>query len=102
MLYDRPIKYVELVRNREKYVLRGQRTARNEEDKTFSLSRSAESFVVALLSDQLAQPEGTVNAPKLTFTESKFRNDGTRAVLRPDLGCKDCCIFHGLGSQRVA
>ena len=63
MLYDRPIKYVELVRNREKYVLRGQRTARNEEDKTFILSRSAESFVVALLSDQLAQPEGTVNAP---------------------------------------
>ena len=103
MLYDRPIKYVELVRNRDKNMLRAQRTVRNEEDKTsFSLGRSAESFVVNLLSDQLAQPEGTVNAPKLTFTESKFRNDGTRAVLRPDLGCKDCCIFHGLGSQRVA
>ena len=35
---------------------------RNEGDKTsFSLGRSAESFVVSLLSDQLVQPEGTVN-----------------------------------------
>ena len=41
----------------------GQRTIRNEEDKMlFSLGHSAESFVVSLLSDQLAQPEGTVNA----------------------------------------
>ena len=50
------------LRNREKYVHRTQRTVRNEEVKTsFSLGRSAESFVV-LLSDQSAQPEGTVNA----------------------------------------
>ena len=47
----------------KKYMLRAQRTVRNEEDKTsFSLGRSAESSVVNLLSDQLAQPEGTVNA----------------------------------------
>ena len=44
-------------------MLRAQRTARNEEDKTsFNLGLSAESFAVSLLSDQLAQPEGTVNA----------------------------------------
>ena len=49
------------LRNREKR--RAQRIVRNEEDKTsFSLGRSAESSVVNLLSDQLAQPEGTVNA----------------------------------------
>ena len=48
---------------------RAQRTVRNEEDKTsFSLGRSAESLVVSLLSDQLAQPEGTVNASFLTFS----------------------------------
>ena len=47
----------------EKVCLKAQRTVRNEEDKTsFSLGRSAESFVVSLQSDQLAQPEGTVNA----------------------------------------
>ena len=47
----------------EKIVLRAQRTVRNEEDKTsFSLGHSAESVVVSLLSDQLAQPEGIVNA----------------------------------------
>ena len=45
------------------YVLGAQRTVRKEEDKTlFSLGRSAERFVVSLLSDQLAQPEGIVNA----------------------------------------
>ena len=44
-------------------MLRAQRTVRNEEDKTsFSLSRSAESFAVSLLSDRLAQPEVTVDA----------------------------------------
>ena len=50
---------------REKNIimLRAQRTVRNEEDKTsFSLGRSADRFVARLLSDQLAQPEGTVNA----------------------------------------
>ena len=47
----------------EKVCLKAQRTVRNEEDKTsFSFGRSAESLVVSLLSDQLAQPEGTVNA----------------------------------------
>ena len=40
-------------------MLRAQRTVRNEEDKTlFSLGRSAESFSVSPVSDQLAQPEG--------------------------------------------
>ena len=44
-------------------MLRAQRTVRNEEDKTLlGLGRSAKSFVVSLLLDQLAQPEGTVNA----------------------------------------
>ena len=38
----------------KKYMLRAQRTVRNEEDKTsFSLGRSAESSVASLLSDQL-------------------------------------------------
>ena len=47
----------------KKYMFRAQRTVRNEENKTsFSLGRSAESFIVSLLSDQLAQLEGTVNA----------------------------------------
>ena len=42
---------------------RAKRTTRNEEDKAaFRLGRSAESFVVSLLSHQLAQPEETVNA----------------------------------------
>ena len=46
-----------------KYMLRAHRTVRNEEGKTsFSLDLSAESFVVSLLLDQLAQPEETVNA----------------------------------------
>ena len=41
---------------------RAQGTVRNEQDKTsFSLGRNADSFVAGLLSDQLAQPEGTVN-----------------------------------------
>ena len=45
-----------------------QRTVRNEEDKTsFSLGRSAEGFVVSLLSNQLAQLEGIVNAAKPKF-----------------------------------
>ena len=84
---NRPIRYVELVWNREKYVLRAHRTVRNEEDKTlFSLGRSTDSSVVGLLPDQLAQPEGTVNAQLLTFTKSKFRNDRPGAVLRLDLG----------------
>ena len=43
-------------------MLGAQRTVRNEEDKTFILGRIAESFVDSVLSDQLAQPEGTVNA----------------------------------------
>ena len=44
-------------------MLRGERTVRNEEKKaSFSLGRSAESFVVSRLSDQFAQPVGTVNA----------------------------------------
>ena len=44
-------------------MLRAQRTIRNEEDKTsFGLGCSTESIVVSLLSDQLAQVEGTVNA----------------------------------------
>ena len=61
--YDRRIKYVELLQNVGKYMLRAQRTVKNEEDKTsFSLGRSADSFVASLLPDQLAQPEGTVNA----------------------------------------
>ena len=60
---------VELLQNREKYVFGAQRTLRNEEDKmSFILGRSAESFVVSLLSDQSAQPEGTVNASFLTFS----------------------------------
>ena len=47
----------------EKSLSGAQRTVRNEEDKTsFSFGRSAESFVVSLLSGQLAQPEGPVNA----------------------------------------
>ena len=47
----------------KKYMFRAQRTVRNEENKTsFSLGRSAESFVISLLSDQFAQPEGTVDA----------------------------------------
>ena len=46
----------------KKYILKVQRTVRNEEDKvSFSLGRSAKSSVASLLSDQLAQPEGTVN-----------------------------------------
>ena len=72
---------------KKKCVLGAQRTVRNEEDKTlFSLGRSTDSSVVGLLPDQLAQPEGTVNAPLLTFTKSKFKNDRPRAVLRLDLG----------------
>ena len=48
---------------RTEYTLRAQRTVRSEEDKTsFSLGRSAEGFVVSLLSNQLAQLEETVNA----------------------------------------
>ena len=44
-------------------MLRAQRTVRNDEDKTsFSFGRSAESFVVGLLSDHLEQPEEAVNA----------------------------------------
>ena len=44
-------------------MFRAQNIVRNEEDKkSFGLDRSAEGFVVSLLSDQLAQPEGTVNA----------------------------------------
>ena len=39
------------------------RSVVNKDDTTlFRLGRSAESFVVSLLSDQLAQPVGTVNA----------------------------------------
>ena len=69
-----------------KCVLRAQRTVRNEEDKMlFSFGCSAESFVVGLLSDQSAQPEGTVNASYWHFTESNFRNDRTGAVPRLDL-----------------
>ena len=63
--YDRPIRCVEVLRNKKKKkdVLGAQRTVRNEDDKTLiSLGRRAESFVVSLLSDQLAQPAGTVNA----------------------------------------
>ena len=71
----------------KKYVHRAKRTVRNEEDKTsFSLGRGAESLVVNLLSDQLAQPEGTFNASYKRFTESKIRNDRTWAVPRLDLG----------------
>ena len=62
-------------------MLRAQRTVRNEEDKTsFSLGRRAESFVVSLLSDQSAQPEGTVKLHNQRFPESKFRNEWTGAV----------------------
>ena len=54
---------IEFLRNREKYMRRAQRTVRNEKVKTsFSLGRTAEGVVVCFLSDQLAQPEGTVNA----------------------------------------
>ena len=68
------IRYVELVRSRGKNVRRAQRTVKNEEDKTsFSLGRSAESFVVSLQSDQLAQPEGTVNASKRTFSRKQVQ-----------------------------
>ena len=67
--YDWPVRYVELLRNREKYVLRAQRTVRNGADKTlFSEGRSAKTFVVSLLSDQLAQPEGTVSCSLLTVS----------------------------------
>ena len=46
-----------------KYVLGAQRTVRNEENKTsFSLGRGAKRSVASLLSHQLAQPEGPVNA----------------------------------------
>ena len=47
---------------------KGQRTVRNEEDKVFSLGRSAKGFVVSLLLDQLEQSEGTVNASFLMFS----------------------------------
>ena len=57
----------------EKTVFGAQRTARNEEDKTFSLGRRADSFVVGLLPGQLARPERTVNAPYLTFIKVSFR-----------------------------
>ena len=51
-------------RTEKKYVLRVQRTDRNEEDNMlFSLGRSTKSFAVGLLSDQLAQPAGTVSVP---------------------------------------
>ena len=45
-------------------------------------------FLVSLLSDLLAQAEGTVDAPSIAirFPESKIRNGTTRAVLRLDLG----------------
>ena len=47
----------------KKIMFRAQRTVRNEDDKpSFSLGRSAESFVVSPLSDLLAQPEAAVNA----------------------------------------
>ena len=82
-------------------MLRAQRTVRNEEDKTlFSLSRSAESFVASLLSDQLAQPEGTVNASYWHFTESNFRNDRTGAVPRLDLGLQR--LLHASCSRESA
>ena len=42
-------------------MLREPRTVRNEDKTSFSFGRTAESFVVSHLSDQLAQPEGTVN-----------------------------------------
>ena len=68
-------------------MLRAQRTVRNEEDKTSSsLGRRAESFVVSLLSDQSAQPEGTVKLHNQRFPESKFRNERTGSVPRLDLG----------------
>ena len=44
-------------------------------------------FVFSLLSDLLAQAEGTVDAPSIAirFPENMIRNEATRAVLRLDL-----------------
>ena len=65
-----------------------QTTVRNEEGKTsFSLGRSAESFVVSLLSDQLTHNlRGLSTLHNQCFPESKFRNERTGAVPRLDLG----------------
>ena len=81
-----------------------QRTVRNEEDKTsFSLGRSAESFVVSLQSDQLAQPEGTVSSLQpIFFLKASSGKRGLGRFHDWTWGCRDCCILHGLGSQRVA
>ena len=58
--------------------------------------------VVSLLSDQLAQSTGTVDAPYL-FVILKV-SSGTRRVGRFywTWDCRDCYILHGLWSQRVA
>ena len=82
--YDRPIRYVELLRNQEHHVPRTQRTARNEE-KTMSFGWA----VVSLLSNQPARPERTVNAPFFyVFSKCKFRNERNGVVQRPDLGMR--------------
>ena len=59
--------------------------------------------LVILPSDQLAQPEGTVNASKLKFYwKASSGRRGLRRFHDWIWGCGDCCILHGLGSQRVA
>ena len=58
-------------------------------------------FVVSLLSDQLAELEGTVDVPQL-FVLLKVRS-GTRRLGRFcwTWGCRDCCILHWFWSQRL-
>ena len=85
-------------------MLSAQRTVRNEEDKTsFSLDRSAESFVVSVRSEQFAQLEGTVNASKpFVFLKASSGTRGLGQFYDWTWGCRDCCILHGLRSQRVS
>ena len=100
--YDRPIRYVELLRNREKN--RTQRTVRTEEDETsFSLGRSVESLFFSWPS---VRPIGTTWGDCQRFIANVVlkANSGTIGLGRFHdwtWGYRDCCILYGLGSQRV-
>ena len=101
--YDRPIRYVELVWNRGHYVLRAQRTARKEEDKTsFSLRHNAESFVVSSVRLVGTTWENCQRFITNVFLKASSGRRGLERFHDWTWGCRDCCFFRGHSSQRVA
>ena len=84
-------------------MLRAQRTARKEEDKTsFSLRHNAESFVVSSVRLVGTTWENCQRFITNVFLKTSSGRRGLERFHDWTWGCRDCCFLRWHGSQRVA